>query len=125
MSTFSDRVQAVRALAKSSGKPIDQLLGAVAESWGLDAVEFARLAHELKQPAPSAPNPAAVQAAQAAAAAAEQEQHTADVLAFREYQRARSQNPFVAAEYRLANGAQIERGQQLDTPPSEPPKTAA
>jgi hypothetical protein len=124
VSGWDARVNAVRELVQVSGKRIDQVIDAVSESWGMQEFERAYLAHALSQPAAPAADPSVAQAARAAADAHEQEQRAADVLAFRQYQQARAQNPFVAAELRLANGGAIERGQALDTTDSEPPSAA-
>jgi len=124
MTTFDDRVQAVRALAKSTGKPVDAVLGAAAESWGLSAFELGELRATLHRD--SGPDPKVSLAARAAADTtqtnAATERHTADVLAFRNF---RTADPFTRARM-LENGeaAAIERGRALDAPPDDGPQAA-
>jgi hypothetical protein len=54
----------------------------------------------------------------------EQEQHISDLAAYRAYRRMQGENPFHAAQYRLANGGAIERGANLDTPTDSGPEAA-
>jgi hypothetical protein len=124
MSAFDRRVKAIRDLSRETGRPVDQILGAVAQSWGLSPFELGQLAQTLGQPQAPAVDPAARQAARAAADTAEQQADTAAVLAFRTYERLREQNPFAAAAHRMRHLAAIDRGRELDTD-SDPPPTAA
>jgi hypothetical protein len=120
VTTRADRIQAVRQIAKNTGRPVDEVLGVVAESWGLDAFQYGELLHSLKASTPATPDPAVANAARQAAHNAETEARTADILAFRDFQKLKTTNPFAAADFRERNASAIERGRALDSEPPEP-----
>jgi hypothetical protein len=121
--TPAERAAAVQAAAKASGVPADMLVRQLVMGHELSPYEAGAVLAELRAsapaPAPATPDPAV----NAAVAAAETEQRRADVVAFAAYQRMRAENPFHAAQYRLANAASIERGETITTD-SEPPTAA-
>lgn len=127
MSTFDDRIRAVRELARASGKSVDAVLGTVAKTWHLDAFEFGALLTEARKSGP-ANDPAVAKAvrerANETAHDAELDRKAADVLAFRDYQRLRRENPFAAARLMEADLASIERGRALDEQTDDGPQAA-
>jgi len=118
------RVTAARAVASQTGKPIAEVVTALAPTWDMSPFHAAQIAHLA-----SLPTSPAVAATTRSAARAEADQHrvTADGLAVslaREHAVLKTQNPFAAASLMNRFSDQIMRGRELDSPDDDGPLAA-
>jgi hypothetical protein len=123
-----EHYKAIAETAAQSGKTPREVLAILAASWNLDPFDRALLEHELDNAKPH-PTHDAKKAAEVATERADKAAASADaqaIRAARQYRELRSANPFEAAQFRLRNIVEIERGQDLEaiaTTP-EPPEAA-
>lgn len=131
MSRVDQRLNAVRSLAAATGRTAAAVLKTIESTWAENAFERAELRQRLAEnPPPSPQERAAQQAARTAATeGANQLQAERDaqaVAVFRNYEAARSKNPFAAATLRRDYGNEmIERGRELATDNDGGPNEAA
>jgi hypothetical protein len=133
MSSNRERVAAAIAAAKATGKSVDEVLTALAPTWGVNAIELAQLKHNAANVVPgrtTAEVLTAQIAAQGATKLAVQRQAQADaaaLVAFRDYEALKAKNPHAASARLNEDADAIFRGRELAaaaTPDPEPPQAA-
>lgn len=133
MSSNRERVAAAIKAASFLGKPVDEVLTALAPTWGINNIELAQLKQDAARVVP-APTTAEVLGAEIASRNATklsvQRQAQADataLVAFRDYETLKAKNPHAAALRLNEDADAIFRGRELAqtaTPDPEPPQAA-
>ncbi len=119
MSSNRERIAAAQKVAEASGKSVAQVLEVMAPTWGVNAIELAQLKHQAGNVEPAVTTAEVLSAEIASRGATKlsvQRQAQADaaaLLAFRDYQSLKAQNPHAAAARLNKDADAIFRGREL------------